>query len=348
MTNEAYIVDYDPKSQTVSLVFAGSMRRIDDVPLSVGYANPRGGSIRPHPEIGTKCLVAGSYDDPKVIGFLGIYDKRVGSYGRRDPEATYGDLSFGTAADNYIHLRRSGLIEVKASGVCQTLYIPISGLIQEHFREYRGNCPGGEISLRTRSARTEEGGGAGAVLYAVKCRGSTLETEMGVQFKLGAVSDTPALPNERLLEYRSGAQVRAELGVVFGESGYLFQVLDNAESYEKVPGSALREVKGTEAEVVGAVFKQVNGKVETTVSGKIQISGGSDLFMSIARSVKVTSPDIILEGKVRLGGESAIENAIKGASFLTAYLTHTHGGRVPPPTLPGPLSRFLSKLVFIK
>ena len=347
MIREGYIVDYDPKAKTASVIFDG-MRRIDDVQVTTPYTSARGGGIRADPELGAKCIIGGPLQDPKILGFLGVYDRTTGSYGRREPESTFGDLSFGTAADNYIHLRRSGIIEVKATGLCQTLYIPTGAIIQEHFKQYRGYCPGGEITMGARSSRTEEGGGAGAVLYQVKCRGSALDAQMGVQFKLGAVADINEIPGGRLPEFHTPGPVYAEVAVGLGESAYLFQVTAAGEVIERVDQSHIKRVAGTEASLVGAVFKQVEGNVEMEVAGKIDLTCSADLIAQIANSVRFASPEIILEGNVRLGGPDANENVIKGAAFLTAFYRHTHSGTVPPPLPPADILEFLSSKVFVK
>jgi hypothetical protein len=348
MILEGYIVDYDPRTKLASVLTSDGMRRIDDVQVSTLSASGRGGGVRAEPNLGDRCILGGSKQDPKVLGFMGVFDPATKSYGHNEPESTYGDLSFGTAADNFIHIRRSGIIEVKASGLCQTMYIPTGAIIQEHFKQYRGYCPGGEISLATRSARTEEGGGAGAVLFQVNCRGSALDTDMGVRFRLGAVRDATEVPDARLLEHHTPGPVYAEVAVGLGESAYLFQVTPLGEAVERIDQSHIKQVKGTEASLVGAVFKQVEGNVSMEVAGQIDLTCSTDLLAQITNSVRVMSPEIVLEGNVRLGGPDAIENAIKGAAFLTAYYTHSHNGAVPPPIPPADIAQFLSTKVFVK
>jgi len=344
---EGYIVDYDPDTKLASVMMDG-MRRIDDVPLTSPFTSGRGGSIRANPTLGDKCVLMGEPDDPKIIGFMGVYDPNSGSYSPREPKGTFGDISMGTAANNYIHLRRSGIIEIKASPLAQTVYIPLGGIIQEHFKQYRGQCPGGNISMGLKSVRTEDGGGAGAVLYSVNCRGSATDTDMSVSYNLGAVSDISHIPAAEIAQFSVPGPVYAQLAIGLGESAYLFQVLRTGERIEKTTQSKVTEVGGTEASLVGAVFKQVNGDVEMRVAGAVNMTCGADLIASITNSVRVSAPEIIFDGNVRLGGPDAVENVIKGAAFLQEYLTHTHNGTVPPPTFIGDIGALLSRKVFVK
>jgi len=297
MIKEAYIVGYDPDTKLASVIIEDG-RRIDDVQVAVPATSARGGGIRYECTIGDACLIGGSKGDPKVIAFMGVFDPETGSYDRRAPESTYGDISFGTAADNYIHLRRNGLIEIKSSELCQRTYIPTGAIIQEHFKQYKGLCPGGEISMTARSSRTEEGGGAGAVLYQVQCRGSALDAEMGVSFRLGSVAGLTEVPEASIAPYHTAGPVYAELAVGFGEVAYLFQVTPAGEAVERIDGSHIKHVKGTEASLSGAVFKRVEGSVEMQTAGNINVVCGADSFLLYRDSAEFYGGVYVPEGGV--------------------------------------------------
>ena len=109
--------------------------------------HPRGSGINYMPQPGDFCYIGNPADkelSKVVLGFFIPADEDKGSRGER-PDLKPGDVAITTQDDNFVFVRRGGLVEIGASALAQTVYIPVENAIRTYFQKYHAFSPLGEI-----------------------------------------------------------------------------------------------------------------------------------------------------------------------------------------------------------
>lgn len=148
---------------TVTCVFSQRVN-LPKIPLLTTYCHPaHGGGVSFMPEVGSYCyLCFPAEQTPFILGFIenprqvapqttgpgGLVEQtgttELSAAGERDPLEP-GDLRLATADGNQVTLRRGGLVQIGATGLCQRLYIPIENVVRDYFQRYQARSPLGEI-----------------------------------------------------------------------------------------------------------------------------------------------------------------------------------------------------------
>jgi len=232
---QCVILTVDTATKTCEVSAMVSQRSI---PRRVPYATPMlhgafgsGAEFAPEPD--TICYVCtpadgtGSFIFAYLLGPTGVNDdipinpdtdlSYAGSRAKQQP----GDISFTTRDNNFIHLRRGGLLSIGASPRAQTVYLPIENLIRCFYDRLQHMTPLGELLWDRVEFTSEE---------------STDET-----------SDIPTL-----LKFGVREKINQQLLTLEVRLGQLSaDVLDTA-----VDSNLLREGKTTSVSVVGEDYEQ--------------------------------------------------------------------------------------------
>lgn len=132
-------------------------------PLSwIAWASPymhmdNGEGIYCMPEVGSVCWLVEPSDGgmPFVIAWASIEDTSASHRNRRQ-SLNPGDIYLGTRDENFMVLRRGGVVQVGATPLAQRLFLPIDNIIKDLCENYSLQTLGG--SLEWTVGRKEENG----------------------------------------------------------------------------------------------------------------------------------------------------------------------------------------------
>lgn len=251
------IVELYPETFTARVLTVSSHRDIPDVKFAMPMLQEhRGAGINFLPDIGTICYLftpadgSGSF----IMGFvyLGEPDENTAtdmsgglSYRGSRPRLNPGDISLTTSDHNFVNVKRGGVVQIGASHLAQTLYIPIENLIRHYFVRYHAMSPLGEIiwdhtKLTDESVDPEHGDVP--VIMKFSCREKVQDKKMSVEVRIGHLDATTldSSINSNLL-----MEGKTQTVTVLGESGEVQSVTLDAGDGDKehLMGSA-RAVKG--------------------------------------------------------------------------------------------------------
>lgn len=154
----ARVTSVDLARRTVSVAGVYSHRAPIMVPLLTPYCHgEHGGGFDYMPEVGAYCYVVFPADDTAfILGYV-INPSNAPSEsasedsaaaldvsGEREPLEP-GDMRMATADGNQVVVRRGGLVQIGANGMCQRLYIPLENTVRDFFQRYQARSPLGAI-----------------------------------------------------------------------------------------------------------------------------------------------------------------------------------------------------------
>lgn len=128
------------------------------VPLMQPLSHPdHAGGIHMLPDVGAKCWICtpGAPTSAFVLGFMWDAPTQEGSrpydgvgpnFTGNRPTMEPGDICIQTVDGNYVNVRRGGVVQIGASGLCQRIYIPVGNVVRDYFQRYHAVSPIGEIS----------------------------------------------------------------------------------------------------------------------------------------------------------------------------------------------------------
>jgi len=133
------IVNIYPQRGTVDFRSEMSEQYRYDIPYALPYFDQVGGAgIYFNPEVGTTALcITTSEDRSLILAFIGVDEE--GSYLCGRPQGNPGDILITGRDNNFLAVRRGGIVQIGSGPICQSVYIPTRNIIQnfcENFELY--------------------------------------------------------------------------------------------------------------------------------------------------------------------------------------------------------------------
>ncbi len=218
VVEQAIIETVNPETHSATVQCIYSHRSIPDVKIASPFLSykTRGG-LRFLPDPGSLCYVftpadgSGSFifgycdlgktrDYPQRDGSLEAQTDYRGEYPPLDP----GDMHLGSVDDNFLILKRGGILQLGATQLAQRMYIPIENLVRDYFQRYHGFSPLGEIvwdHVNLYQDNVDPKTADVPVIVKLSCREKINHKKMTVEIRMGRLDkDTlEGAINENLL-----------------------------------------------------------------------------------------------------------------------------------------------------
>ena len=157
---EVIVTNVDKKAWTIDVQTRHSAKDVSDVQTMSPYHHFFGGEgIHHMPEVGAIAMLAWPSDntDPFIMGYKGVAsvvgpDTTDGdparssleaggsqsnvSFRSNRPDLMPGDIAITTRDENYIILRRGGVVQIGATSIAQRIYIPILNYVKDFSENY--------------------------------------------------------------------------------------------------------------------------------------------------------------------------------------------------------------------
>lgn len=136
----------------------GNKRYFDIQVMSPYFHFMNGEGIYAQPEVGALCWVCkpsgGRFAAPFVMGFQSAHDQDFDSFQGGRQSLNPGDIMMRTRDENFLILRRGGVVQIGATPTAQRIFVPIRNFIRDFCENYELLTFGGELTWTTE--RTDE------------------------------------------------------------------------------------------------------------------------------------------------------------------------------------------------
>ena len=308
------ILSVNSKTHVAEVALDNIHGALPDVQVAALYCHPAGGEgIYFLPEPDATCYVFFPSDGsrPFVLGYVMPPTPVEGDAGGRE-DLNPGDIVLSTRDDNFVILRRGGVVQIGSSALSQRLYVPLSNFIRDFFENYEALSPLGKISW----IHDEVTGLQTKVRYHFDTKEFaedplprlTVEVFEDTDHMPEGYTNTEADVPDPFLPKLSYLRVLADNGLGL-QNNYVFQISKDGDLFCKTEGYLLLESKGP-FRIHGREGVTVLGPTIKLVSASVAIGSGDQL--AVAREtdpVKVTIPigAVIVPGNPPAPNESPIE-----------------------------------------
>lgn len=338
---KATVVDVNKNNFTVTVVTETSSKRFDDLQILSPYVhNYNGEGFSILPEVGARCMVGRSNDTapPFIMGFLmeptviqsddgtplrstneGGSQTDVSFRGNR-MDINPGDMFLMGRDENFIILRRGGVLQMGATEIAQRICLPINNYLKDFCENYSLDAFAGDIRMTVERAENDPGGDAPAtyVFHMNEFAQDEKATLRVRHFPMqGPGGDAKVVWEVKVAQ----AGINRDTGEV------------SSETY-----SLMVEMSGKKTEFIGADHSiKVTGNHTIDVDGNLIHKSAKKATLEGTQEVSVKSGTkaVIEAPSVLVGGPDANMPAVLGTPLVT-YLTSLAamvGGPPPPPAI---------------
>jgi hypothetical protein len=275
------------------------------------------------------------------------------SYRAGRPVMNPGDIWIQGRDENFLILKRGGVLQIGSTNICQRAYVPINNYIRDFCENYELNTAAGSLSWLVHPVEKDPGGNA-PTEFTLLTREFAQDKSASIKVSVGSLDSEPQPPDAKAKTYIEVVvapnNIDPASGKVSGDPAYVLRISKDGYSYSMQAGSRTVEVKQDDSLTVGRnqtiqVTKDrsltVGGKVTETITGKHSITGADSSTETWAKIKTIDAP------LTKIGGPDASEPATLGLQLLQWLATHTHPSNGIP-TQAGMLQAILAKQVMVK
>jgi hypothetical protein len=159
----ARIVNVNIDDWTVDCVSEYWGKKWTDIQVMAPYFHiANGEGIYVQPEVGAMCWLCtpsdGRFGAPFILGFQSVHDLVADNFRGGRQNLNPGDIMMRTRDENFLILRRGGVVQIGATPVCQSMYIPLGNILRHFCEQYELKTFGGEATwTNTRTEETADG-----------------------------------------------------------------------------------------------------------------------------------------------------------------------------------------------
>lgn len=322
---ECTITNVNRKTFTVTAESRHTAKTIEDIQVLVPYHHyANGEGIHHLPEVGAICLVGWPNDNtpPFVMGYLGAASVQQtadgdperstvaaegsatdASFRSRRPQLNPGDIAFTTRDENFIILRRGGVVQIGATPVAQRVYIPVLNYIKDFAENYEMHTFGGDVTWTVGRQEDDPSG------------------------------DAPATYTFHMNEFAQDAKatVRIQHLPLGGSDKAAWQVHIAPQGIDRDDGSVENEkyslvitTSGDKTEIIGADRSvHVKGNDELTIDGSRTTDiRGDDVTTARGKIESIASGQNVVAGQiVKHGSRNASIPHVKGTQLVQFLAT---------------------------
>jgi hypothetical protein len=321
-------VNVDKSTWTLDVETKHSAKSVSDIQGLVPYHHYNNGEgFHFLPEVGAICMLGFPSDNtpPFIMGYKGAAtavgststegepvrssvdasgSQSDASFRSNRPDLMPGDIAFTTRDENFIILRRGGVVQIGATPIAQRVYIPVLNYVKDFCENYNLSTFGGDIAWTVERQESDPSGNAPGT-YVFHMNEFAQDAKASVRIRHFPLQ-SPGGGAKTAWEVHVAAQnIDRDSGEVTDEK-YSMQVLMDGTKTEFVGANRSVTVTGDDALTVsGDRVVTVSGKEEHQVSGELLLKGGP--------KATLTAAQIAL-------GQGAVSPVVLGDILMT-YLT---------------------------
>jgi hypothetical protein len=257
------------------------------------------------------------------------------------PYMNPGDIMLRTRDENFLALRRGGVVQIAATPTCQTVYVPLKNYMRHFAENYEVNTPGGELEWTVQRQENDPGGKA-PVLYRLTLRDKAQNDKADIQIKMGHVDDDVRY---ELTVAPEGITVGD--GKVSGTPKLKMTINKDGDQKYDIQGS-LEYVIETDRKVTikGTDTIEVTGARTLKALSIMQEAKAAHTLKAVSSTETITGAKTISAATLSLG-PSPGSSAVLGEVLVAWLAAHTHPMHNVPDPKAAQLDKILSKTLKI-
>lgn len=275
------------------------------------YANGEG--IYVVPEVGAMgwlCIPSsGRRAGPFLLGFQAPHDEDNDSFRCGRQTFTPGDIVLRTRDENFLTLRRGGVVQIGATPTAQRMYIPINNVIRDFCENYELNTFGGELLWKTvRPDKSDKGDGKTKLSILAKQKSD--DPKHIAELSMGSHEGDDALTME--LKIWSDGTKNREIKVTL-------QITNTGDVYWDIQQDYITRVKGEMQTLVEKdTYFETKENFIVDAAKQIDLSADTKYLLSCDASEVTAKSNFVVDcSSIKLGSAGASEPAILGNQLVT-------------------------------
>jgi hypothetical protein len=303
---------------------------------SISFATPyqhfnNGEGIYFMPEVGSLCWVCEPSDGnmPFVLAWAAAQDE--GDFSSRKQQLNPGDIYLGTRDENFLILRRGGVVQIGGTGLCQRMFLPINNTIRDFCENYSLQTLGGDLSWSVDIPEgTTDGKRPTKLVLNGRVRSNDQNPTATLQIGSHDNDDKTILSLSIKASGDQGAQ--EEINLKLGNDGTIQWTVQSDITYN-IQGNFTVTAKGD-------VNLDSQGNFEASGQQGVNISTPQQATLKGSAGVTLDAPLVQTTQMLSVGGSSGMPVAL--APVLLVWLaSHLHTCTIPgsqgsPPVVPPP------------
>lgn len=354
---QAEISNVNRNTFTVTAESKYTAKTIEDIQVLSPYHHfSNGEGVHHLPEVGAICMVAFPSDNtpPFIMGYLaaasviGSPDDTPArststaegsptdvSFRSRRPQLSPGDIALTTRDENFIILRRGGVLQIGATPISQRVYIPVLNYIKDFAENYELHTFGGDISWTVgRQEHDASGDAPSTYTFHINEFAQDAKATVRVQHLPQGDGDKAAWQVHiapQGIDRDDGSVENEVYSLVVTTGGDLTEIV-SADRSVTVSGDDTLQVDGTLSIDAGEVSISSDGKIES-IAAQNHVIGGQ---------------------QVKVGSRSASSPAVKGTALVqflasATWIVNTSAATATlSPACVAQLQQLLSQKVFVE
>jgi len=301
----------------------GNKRYFDLQVMAPYFHFANGEGIYAQPEVGALCWVctpsAGRFAAPFVMGFQSAHDEDFDGFRGGRLTLNPGDIMMRTRDENFIILRRGGVLQMGSTPTCQTMYVPIGNMLRHFCEQFELNTFGGELVWD--NARTDQTD-SGAVLskLQLKLKRQVNTSKYDVELQIGSHGgDDPTRLS--LVVNDSGLKDNKPVAsLAITNEGDLGWTLEKSFGLEVKDSIIFYSKEGT----ITVLTDQGDISLQSAANMTLKADGGDFNAEASANATVKAGAVATLDGPTVNLGANATSPIIKGdqfVSFMTTFIT---------------------------
>lgn len=263
-----------------------------------------------------------------------------------------GDMLWQGRDENFVVLRRGGVLQLGSTNICQRAYIPLLNFIRDFCENYELTTAAGTMAWRVERQEDDPSGNA-PTNFSLIAREFAQDEKASIRVSVGALEDSEKPPDgdKTVIEVVIAPQLIApDSGEVTGDPVYVIRL-------DKVGNTYMMQAKNRTVEVKGNDTLTVTGDQAITVKGNrnIAVEGNQDAAITGEHSIKGekgsreewSAMKTIKAAAIKIGSDGASEPAVLGLKLITWLASHSHPPYAPP-IQAGQVATLISKKVFVE
>lgn len=247
-----------------------------------------------------------------------------------------GDMLWQGRDENFVVLRRGGVLQLGSTNICQRAYIPILNFIRDFCENYELNTAAGSLAWTVKRQENDTSGNA-PTEFELIAREYAQDKKASIKVLLGSLEEATKPPggDKTFIEVTiAPQQIEADSGKVTGKDKYVIRLDKAGNLFVHQAGNRTEEIDGDhKVTIKGKQDVEVKGNQSVTVGGNQTTKITANHEISGVQSTEAWSgKKVIGAAQLFLGSQAASEPAVLGLKLVAWLISHTH----MVPALPNP------------
>lgn len=310
------VVNVNIEDWSVDCVSELGNKRYFDIQVASPYFHfVNGEGVYVMPEVGCMAWLCkpstGRFSTPFLMGFQAPFDTDHVSYRSGRQTLNPGDIMLRTRDENFLVLRRGGVIQIGATPTAQRIYVPLQNMIRDMCENYQLFSFGGEMKWVTeRDDKTDDGSVPTRLEIHAKQKANDPLHVADLTIGSHEEDDTLIL---KLVVWTDGTKEReAQVRLDITNDGNVTWNVENDWNLTAAQNIILKALEGDYSVTTD------KGKMTWSSKDNMKMTSQGDWNVE-AKGAKIKADNIINldSSKIRLGGSDARYSAVKFEALET-------------------------------